>query len=227
MWAIIKKEFKSYFLSPIGYMYIGIFLVITSFLFLLEMFYSGIVEFNYMYSWTAIVLTFIVPLLTMRMFSEEKKNGTDQLLFTSPRSITSIVLGKFFAGCAVVLVTMLFQFVYFFILKFFGQPELKTFLVNLLGLTLISFAYISFGMFASSLTESQIIASVISFVVFFIMLFIPSSSSVFGSLSLSAALSNSFLIGTIALKDVVSIVTFTLMFIIFTIIVLQRRKGTK
>ena len=101
MWAIIKKEFKSYFLSPIGYIYIGIFLFITSLLFLVETFYVGSVEFNYMYSWTSLVITFTVPILTMRMFAEEKKTGTDQLLLTSPRSITSIVLGKFFAAAII------------------------------------------------------------------------------------------------------------------------------
>ena len=227
MWAIIKKEFKSYFLSPIGYIYIGIFLFITSLLFLVETFYVGSVEFNYMYSWTSLVITFTVPILTMRMFAEEKKTGTDQLLLTSPRSVTQIVLGKYIAACAVVFVTMLVQFGYFIILTFFGEPQLASFLVTLLGITLISMAYIAFGMFASSLTESQIIAAVISFVVFFIMLFIPSNNNFFGSLSLASALSNSFLIGTIALKDLVSMITFSIVFVLFTIIVIQRRKGTK
>ncbi len=227
MWAIIKKEFKSYFLSPIGYIYIGIFLFITSLLFLVETFYVGSVEFNYMYSWTSLVITFTVPILTMRMFAEEKKTGTDQLLLTSPRSVTQIVLGKYLAACAVVLVTMLMQFGYFIILTFFGEPQMASFLVSLLGITLISMAYIAFGMFASSITESQIIAAVISFVVFFIMLFIPSTNNVVGSLSLSAALSNSFLIGTLVLKDLVSMITFSIVFILFTIIAIQRRKGSK
>ena len=187
----------------------------------------GSVEFHYMYSWTSLVITFTVPILTMRMFAEEKKTGTDQLLLTSPRSVTQIVLGKYIAACAVVLVTMLVQFGYFIILTFFGEPQLASFLVTLLGITLISMAYIEFGMFASSLTESQIIAAVISFVVFFIMLFIPSNNNFFGSLSLASALSNSFLIGTIALKDLVSMITFSIVFVLFTIIVIQRRKGTK
>ena len=138
MWAIIKKEFKSYFLSPIGYLYIGIFLFITSLLFLVETFYVGSVEFHYMYSWTSLVITFTVPILTMRMFAEEKKTGTDQLLLTSPKSVTQIVLGKYIAACAVVLVTMLVQFGYFIILTFFGEPQLASFLVTLLGITLIS-----------------------------------------------------------------------------------------
>lgn len=227
MWAIIKKEFKSYFLSPIGYIYIGIFLFITSLLFLVETFYVGSVEFNYMYSWTSIVITFTVPILTMRMFAEEKKTGTDQLLLTSPRSVTQIVLGKYLAACSVVLVTMIMQFGYFIILTFFGEPQMASFLVSLLGITLISMAYIAFGMFASSITESQIIAAVISFVVFFIMLFIPASGNALGTLSLSSALSNSFLIGTIALKDLVSMITFSIVFVLFTIIAIQRRKGSK
>ena len=88
MWAIIKKEFKAYFYSPIGYIYIGVFILITSFLFFLDLFAYGSVEFFDMYSLTTLVLSFIVPVLTMRMFAEERKTGTEQLLLTSPRSVS-------------------------------------------------------------------------------------------------------------------------------------------
>ena len=125
MWAIIKKEFKSYFLSPIGYLYIGIFLFITSLLFLVETFYVGSVEFHYMYSWTSLVITFTVPILTMRMFAEEKKTGTDQLLLTSPRSVTQIVLGKYIAACAVVLVTMGIYCIWNVCIKFNRKPDYR------------------------------------------------------------------------------------------------------
>ena len=226
MWAIIKKEFKAYFYSPIGYIYIGVFILITSFLFFLDLFAYGSVEFFDMYSLTTLVLSFIVPVLTMRMFAEEKKNGTDQLLLTSPRSVTEIVLGKYFAAAFVVLITMAMQFLYFIIISQFGSPDLATFLVCLLGLTLISLAYIAFGMFASSLTENQLIAAIISAGTFF-FLNIASGFGILKGLSLSAALSNSFLVGKIALKDVVSMVSFAILFIIFTIMILQRRKGTK
>ena len=95
MFAVLKKELKSYFLSPIGYVFIGLFLLMTSVFFYLDILSYGMSKFQNMFYSLATILTFITPILTMRMFSEEKKEGTDQLLFTSPRGITSIVFGKF------------------------------------------------------------------------------------------------------------------------------------
>ncbi|MFR5684589.1 MAG: ABC transporter permease, partial [Clostridia bacterium] len=91
MLAIIKKEVKSYFLSPIGYVFIGLFLAMCSVFFYLDIVQYGSTNFGYIFYSGSTILTFIIPILTMRMFSEERKNGTEQLLLTSPRSITSIV----------------------------------------------------------------------------------------------------------------------------------------
>ena len=78
MWAIVKKEFKSYFLSPIGYIYIGVFLLTCSIFFYLDIFVKLSTDFPYMFRSAVTILTFIVPLITMRMFSEERKNGTEE-----------------------------------------------------------------------------------------------------------------------------------------------------
>ena len=117
MWAIAKKEFKQYFLSPIGYVYIGIFLLTCSLFFYLDIFSYQSTQFARMFGSASTVLTFIIPILTMRMFAEERKNGTEVLLLTSPRSVTQIVLGKFIAGALVVLVSTLATFIYYFILQ--------------------------------------------------------------------------------------------------------------
>ena len=100
MWAVIKKEFKSYFYTPIGYIFIGVFLIAFSISFYFSVISSGNVNFEYIYYTlpTILVLAFIIPLLTMRSFSEERKTGTEQLLLTSPISITKVVLGKFIAA---------------------------------------------------------------------------------------------------------------------------------
>ena len=102
MWAVIKKEFKSYFYTPIGYIFIGVFLIAFSISFYFSVIGYGNVNFEYIYYTlpTILVLAFIIPLLTMRSFSEERKTGTEQLLLTSPISITKIVLGKFIAALA-------------------------------------------------------------------------------------------------------------------------------
>ena len=166
MWAIFKKEVKSYFLSPIGYVFIGLFLAMCSVFFYLDVINYGSLQFENMFYSASTILTFIVPILTMRTFAEERKLGTEQLLYTSPRSITSIVIGKFLAAVFVVIITEICTLVYFEILCFFGTPHLQTALVTLLGFLMLSMAYISFGMFASSITENQIIAGVITIRIF-------------------------------------------------------------
>lgn len=227
MLAVMKKEFKSYFLSPIGYIYIGIFLLTCSIFFYLDLFAYQSTEFSNMFGSTATVLTFIVPILTMRMFSEERKTGTEQLLLTSPRSVTSIVLGKFFAGGLVVVVSALATLIYFVILSMFGTPHLESALVTILGFVLLSLSYLSFGMFISSLTENQVISAIVSIGFFLLIWFLPGIVSSFSSLSLMNAFYNSFMAGTISIADLVLLVSFTAMFIVFTIMVLQRRKYVK
>ena len=106
MLAIIKKELKSYLLTPLGYVFIGIFMIIFSLFFGMEVFLvseqGGQISFEYLFYNVSTILTFFVPVLTMRMFSEERKNGTEQLLLTSPRSIVSIVLGKLLSGVFII-----------------------------------------------------------------------------------------------------------------------------
>lgn len=227
MWAIIKKEFKSYFLSPIGYIYIGIFLLTCSLFFYLDIFAYQSAEFSYMFGSAATILTFIVPILTMRMFSEERKSGTEQLLLTSPRSVTEIVLGKFFAACLVVLISTLLTLIYYIILTFFGKPQFASSIVTILGFSLLSIAYVSFGMFASSLTENQVVAAIISIGFFLLSWFLPSMFSSLEDFSLMQAFYSSFYSGTIALSSLIFLLSFTVMFVLFTIMIIQRRKLVK
>ena len=227
MWAIIKKEFKSYFLSLIGYIYIGVFLLMCSIFFYLDVFTYMSTDFPYMFGSASTILTFIVPLITMRMFSEERKNGTEQLLLTSPRSVTQVVLGKFIAAALVVLVSVLLTLIYFGILCYFGQPQLGKSLVAILGFALLAIAYVSFGMFASSLTENQVVSAVITIAVFILLWFLPSFSSTFADFSLMEAFYESFYLGTISIKNLVLLVSFSALFVVFTIMVLQRRKSVK
>ena len=91
MWAIIKKEVRTYFLSPIGYVFVGLFLLMASLFFYSEVLVTGSTMFSNIFYSLSTILIMIVPLLTMRTFSEERKDGTEQLLLTAPRSVTSIV----------------------------------------------------------------------------------------------------------------------------------------
>ena len=226
MFAVLKKELKSYFLSPIGYVFIGLFLLMTSVFFYLDILSYGMSKFESMFYSLATILTFITPILTMRMFSEEKKEGTDQLLFTSPRGITSIVFGKFLAALCVLLITELLTFIYYFILMYFGSPDFVSAIVTLGGFLLLGAAYISFGMFASSITENQVNAAILTIGFFILTWFLPEINEIFSSLSL-INMFDKFPSGQIDLSEIVTFVSFILLFVALTIIVLLRRKSVK
>ena len=226
MLAVLKKELKSYLLTPVGYIFIGLFLIIFSIFFYSTLYLYQNVNFENLFYNGATILTFITPVLTMRMFSEERKNGTEQLLMTSPRSITSIVFGKFFAAAIIMIITEAFTMIYFAILDYFGNPSLLVGLNTLLGFLLLSLAYISFGMFASSITENQIVASVLTIGFFMAMWFLPYINKIFSIFSLIDKFEK-YPQGIISIQEIVTFVTFSLLFILLTIIVLQRRKSVK
>ena len=226
MFAIIKKELKSYLLSPVGYIFIGLFLLIFSLFFYTTIFEYRSINFENLFFNGATILTFVTPILTMRMFAEERKSGTDQLILTSPRSITAIVFGKFIAAAIIMFITELTTFMYFGILSCFGKPSILTAISTLFGFFLLSLAYISFGMFASSITENQIIASILTIGVFLGMWFLPYTNDVFELFSLISKFEN-FAYGIISVNEIITFISFTVLFILLTIISLQRRKSVK
>ena len=227
MRAIFKKELKSYFLSPIGYVVIGIFLLCFSVFFYLTVFSQGIVDLGALYYYTALYgLIIIVPILTMRMFAEERKTGTEQLLLTSPASIFKIVMGKLFAALFVIIITLLISFMFFAIVSYFGKANIASVLVAMLGFILISLAALSVGMFASSLTENQIIAGIITIAFLIISLFAVSINEMFASFAL-IDFYLPFAQGIFSIESAISLTAFAFVFISLTIIVMQRRKLVK
>ena len=227
MFAIYKKELKSYFLSPTGYITIGLFLLIFSLFFYLTTVSVGGYDIGNLYFNTARYgLLIIVPILTMRMFAEERKNGTEQLLLTSPRSITEIVLGKFLAGVSVIVITLIFSLIYYAILCFFKAPNLVPTLVMILGFLLVGMAAISKGMFISSLTENQIISAVVTIVFFVSSWFLPNLNDNFSIIDLMSNYQK-FPAGLISMSEVVNLLGITVVFILFTIIIMQRKKSIK
>ena len=227
MWTIFKKELKSYFLSPIGYIVVGILLLVCTVFFYLTTVSYGSVDLGALYFYAVLYgFMIVIPLLTMRMFAEERKNGTEQLILTSPVSMVGVVLGKFFAAIAVMAVTLLVSFMYFGIISYFGNPNIMVLLVGMLGFLLVSGAAISIGMFASSITENQVIAGIITIAFLIMSLFIPDLGDEFQMISIMDFYQK-FPMGVISLTEVVGAVSLAAMFIAFTIIVMQRRKLVK
>ncbi len=228
MWAIIKKEVKLYFLSPIGYVFIGAFMFASSYFFYQFIFQSGSVEYPSLFYYTIELLTFTIPLLTMAMFAGERKNGTETLLLTSSRSITSIVLGKFLAAFMVIVITAIFSLMYYVIVCIFahGLTNVPQTITTIIGFLLVAMAYLSVGMFISSLTENQIISGVATIVLLLISMFIPNLSENLGIIS-PVYLFSKYPNGILAVEESITLLSLTAMFILLTIIVMQRRKVLK
>lgn len=228
MWAVVKKEFKSYFYTPIGYIFIGVFLIAFSISFYFSVLSAGTVRFENIYYTlpTILVLAFIIPLLTMRTIAEERKTGTEQLLLTSPISLTKVIVGKFIAALCVVLITELSTFMYFGILCHYGMPKLTTTFATLLGFLLFVMSYISFGMLTSSITENQIISGIISIGFFIITWVLPEFNSSLEGYSF-INMFYKYTQGQIDIGNTVTFVTFTITCLLLTITVMQRRKSVK
>jgi len=182
IWSITKKEIKTYFTSPIAYVVIFVFLVLTGFFFYsliwwfnsqsLQMarnpYYFQQLNINQMvysplFHNISIILLLMLPLLTMRLFSEEKKIGTDELLYTSPISINQIILGKYCASLFVLVIMLLLTGILSVFTFSYGNPELTPLLNGYLGLFLMGAAFIAVGIFFSSLTENQIVSAILTF----------------------------------------------------------------
>lgn len=227
MGAVIKKELKNYFLSPIGYVVIGIFLLAFSSFFYLTTINEASIDLTYLFYYTALYgLMFITPLLTMWTFSGERKSGTEQLLLTSPVSMLGVVLAKFLSALLLIIIPVACTFMYFGILCYFEVPNIPIYLTSMLGFILLSCVYIAFGVLASSLTESPIIAGILTFAFVFASTWVPYLVESLANLSLIDQFIN-FLYGQINIGSVVLFVTITILCILITMIIMQRRKSVK
>lgn len=169
MLAIYKKELKSYFTNMIGFVFIAFFLAIIGLYTVVYNFLNGYSNFEYVLNSITFLFVILVPIITMRVMAEEKKQKTDQLLFTAPISIEKIIIGKYFAVLTLFLITMGVTLLYPIILSQFGIVNMALAYGGILGFTLLGATYISVGVFISSLTESQVIAAVISFLAMLLM----------------------------------------------------------
>lgn len=171
MTAIFKREFSAYFKNPIGWVFLAIFWFFCGWgLFILVS--AGYNMISYVFSNMIIVLLIGIPVLTMRLMSEEIRMKTDQALLTAPVSLSGIVWGKFLAALALFGVGMAMTVVDFIILSSFASPQVSIFVGNLIGLALMGGAFIAIGLFISTMTQSQLAAAILSFAVilFFYML---------------------------------------------------------
>jgi ABC-2 type transport system permease protein len=169
MFAIFKRELKAYFLTPVGYLFMGLFLLLTGYFFTQSNLFTGYSQYAGFLGSVLIIYLFAIPILTMRLFSEEKRQRTDQLLLTSPVSIAGIVCGKFLAALAVFSGTLVVTVAYAVVIALYGDLQLWETLGSYIGFIFLGACYIAVGIFISAGTENQFIAALVSF---FALLFI-------------------------------------------------------
>jgi ABC-2 type transport system permease protein len=163
MIAIFKRELKGYFLTPIGYIYMGFFLLITGVFFTFSNILTRSPQYTGFLGNVLFIYLFAIPLLTMRLFSEERRQKTDQLLLTSPISVTAIVLGKFFAAFALYVLTLVVTVFYVVVIAVFGDLAVWETVGSYIGFIFLGASYITVGVFVSAGTENQFTAALVSF----------------------------------------------------------------
>ena len=157
MFAIYKKELKSYFTSVIACLFIAVTTLIAGIFCVYYNLQNGMTSMYSVYQ-SLFILVFTVPILTMKIIADERRLKTDQLILTAPVSVGKIVLGKFLALATIFIIPILVMCLYPLILSQFGTIIFKTAYTNILGLFLYGLAFIAIGMFISSVTESQVIS---------------------------------------------------------------------
>lgn len=187
MSAVYKKELRSYFTSMIGPVFIAFVMLFIGIYFVTYNVISGIRTFGYTLYGASFIFMLSVPILTMRSFSEEQKNRTDQLLYTSPAGTYGIVAGKYLALVSVMLIVCLLSCFCPLIIASYGSDGLLCDYSCILAFFLVGAAYIAIGMFISALTENQIIACVTSVALFFVLYYVRDLSTLVGTTALDSA----------------------------------------
>lgn len=179
--VIARREFKSYFDSPVAYIVLMFFLIITGYFFTSNLFLANQADLRTLWGIIPLLFVFFIPAISMKLLADEKKTGTIELLYTYPIRDSEIVLGKYFAALALLGVLLLFTIIYAITVNSLGNMDVGQAFAGYVGLILMAAAYLAIGVFASSVTDNQIIAFILAlFISFFffiadkILFFLPS-----------------------------------------------------
>lgn len=251
MTAIVKRELVSYFASPIAYVILAIFALLTGYFFYVRiqlynflslqfMRYQGYMkELNIgdfiikpLYANLAVVLLLLMPMITMKSYAEEKRNGTKELLMTSPVTLAEIVIGKFISACLVFITMLILTLTVPVLLGSYASADAGVMITTYTGMFLLGASMISVGMFASSITENQIVAAVIAFGILLLFWTIgwvshganPSLSVFLGYMSLIDRHFQDLLKGILDTRDIVYYLSFIFFFLFLTHRVLESER---
>lgn len=232
MEAIFKRELKAYFTSMLGYVFLTIFVLLCGVMFFMNNILSVTTSmtnfFGSMISWS----TFILPILTMRLFSEDRRQKTDQLLLTAPVNIYEIVLGKFFAAVCAFLVGTAFTLLFPIVLNFYGEVPVAETISCYIGFILFSSTIIAIGAFMSSITESQIVAAISTYGVVILTMFLSGlSGRVTNSILMTVLMWISplhrftdFTMGVLNIESIIYYLSFIAIFLFLSMRVFEKRR---
>jgi ABC-2 type transport system permease protein len=229
--TIFRREIRSYFNSPVAYVVIIVFLAIIGWFFSTNLFLMNIASMRVAFELIPLVFLFFVPAITMRLLAEEQKSGTLELLTTKPIRDTEIVLGKFFAAWVLLAAALLPTLLYVLTVATLGPLDWGPVVSGYLGLLLMGAVYIGIGLFASSVTENQIVAFILSFLIvlaFFLMdkvlMFVPEGlTSTMEFLAVDYHFSN-IARGVIDSRDLIYFGSLLVFSLYLTTVSLERRK---
>ena len=232
MRAIFKREFKSYFSSPVGYSVLAAFMFFSGLFLYVFCLYPGISSMYSVFQNMFSIVLFLIPILTMRLFAEDKKMKTDQILLTSPVGIPSIVAAKYFSALAMLGIFLCSYLVEGLALSFFSHPDWSVIIGNIFGMALMGSAFIAIGIFVSSLTESVVVAAVVSFAANMLISLLDAAASTISwewlnnfvsTISFQQKYAN-FALGIISFADIVFFLSVTLFFLFLTDRVIEKRR---
>lgn len=232
MSAIFKRELSAYFTSPVGYVVIAAFMFFSGIFFYVQCLYAGTSNMYAVFQSMFFIVLFIIPLITMKLFADDRKHKTDQALLTSPVGIASVVTAKYLSALVIFLICLSSYIIEGVILSFMAQPDWSVIIGNVFGMLLLGSSFIAIGIFISSMTESVIIAAIASFVINVLICMVDTLAStvswdflknILNAVSFQSKYSN-FALGLISLSDVVFFVTVTILFLFFTDRVIEKRR---
>lgn len=231
MKAIFKREFKAYFASPIGYVILAVYFFFLGLMFSVS-YSAGDSDITTVIAGVTLLSAFAIPILTMRLISEDKKNKTDQALLTAPVKLSGIVLGKFFAALLVFVICFSPTVIFRAIIGSYVDIEITSYIYALFGMFLLGAALISIGMFISSLTESPVIAAILSIAVNMVVVYMSSFAQMTKNSFLSGLFEGmafidryqNFTENIFSIPDVVYFVTIAAAFIFLTVRSLEKKR---
>lgn len=232
MSAIFKREFASYFTSPVAYTVLAAFMFFSGIFLWVQCLFVGTSDMSTVFQSMFFIMLFVIPLITMRLFAEDKKQKTDQALLTAPVTIAGIVSAKFLSALLMLFLCLCTFIIDGIALSFLGYPDWSVIIGNVFGMALMGSALAAVGLFVSSLTESVIVAAIVSFAVNVLISLLDTVASTIpvafmknfiSSLSFQSRYGH-FAMGLFPLSDVVYFATVCLVFLFLTDRVLERRR---